>query len=369
MSELSLVDAVWLRHLLPSLSFRLGLGAGPDRIGLPAAQRYVVVLVDGLGWDIILPELAHAPYLAGIVGDSQRAATGLPSTTAASLTSLWTGLPPGLTGIVGFTFDLDGRGTSAKYPDVIAPLYLRQPLDLPTSWPDRLVEAGVAVTWVIPPDQVKSAFTAMGTRRARLVGLEPTAEAERIEAIVQASRSGERSLTYVYDGRVDHTGHGQGVASRAWRAELARVDRFLGDLRDGLPDDVRLIVTGDHGMIDVAPTDKVVIEDNPALARDLRLVAGEARCRFLYTAKPAAVASRWADQLGDQAWVLTRAEAIGQGVFGQVDPAYASRIGDVVVLARAGQAYLSHRFPAEFKLIGFHGAGTPAERYVPIAVD
>lgn len=370
MSELSCRDGVFLRDLLPALAARLGLADGRDRVGLPDGQRWVVVMVDGLGWDIVLPELADTPYLAEVIGDAQRIVAGLPSTTAASLTSLWTGLPPGEHGVIGFSFEVAGQATSAKYPDVVVPLFLRRPLPLPVSWASRLVDAGVALTWVIPPEHVRSGFTAMLAGRARLIGLEAAATANRVQAIVAASQALRPSLTYVYDGRLDHAGHAHGVRSPAWRTQLGLIDRFLADLRQALPDDVRLVVTGDHGMIDVGPADRLVIDQLPDLARDVRLVAGEARCRYLYADRPAGVVQRWADRLGDQAWVLTRAEAIDQGLFGPVvDPVYADRIGQVVVVARGPQAYLSRRFPAEFALTGFHGAASAAERFVPLVID
>ena len=356
----------WLGDLLPSLGAHLGVGGfEEDAIGLPAASRYVVVLVDGLGWDNTVRGCMDAPYVAEVLGDAIRADVRLPATTAASLMSLWTGVVPGRHGVVGYSFALPQAGRLGR---VVTPLGLPEPLETPPSVPDRLAAAGVAVSFVLPADLVASGFTRMGTR-GRVVGVPVRADRETaVSAIVAASRA-DRALVYAYDGRLDHAGHKYGVDSPQWRATLGDIDALLGTLRSRLDDDVRLIVTGDHGMIDVGVTDRIVIDNVPELSAGVRLIGGEARFRHLYVAQPAAVAARWRAHLGEAAEVLTRDEAIDQGLFGPVAPGVRERIGDVVVYPRAGQAYLTDQFPGEFTMVGMHGAATPGERYVPLLVD
>jgi hypothetical protein len=68
--------------------------------------------------------------------------------------------------------------------------------------------------------------------------------------------------------------------------------------------------------------------------------------------------------------VLTRAEAIGRGWFGAVDPAVLPRIGDVVVACRGPAAVLSSEtFPYEARLIGMHGSLTDDEMLIPLLLD
>ena len=100
-------------------------------------------------------------------------------------------------------------------------------------------------------------------------------------------------------------------------------------LRDELPDDVVLIVTGDHGMVDVPRRNQILAEDEPELMAGVDALAGEGRFRQLYVDRdhPSAVAARWADRLGDLAWVRTRDEAIDEGWFGPVDPELRRALG------------------------------------------
>ena len=365
MSSIAHPDGPLLYDLLPSLGAHQGVsGFTEDRIGVPAAQRYVVVLVDGLGWEILLRAAMDAPYLSGLIGDAVKTTVGLPSTTASSLTSLWTGVPAGWHGVMGFSF----REHLAS-AELFVPLWADQPIPTADSVLDWMVTDGVAVSCVVPPDHVNSGLTAMSTRQANLIGVDPADNHGRIEAIASAARAGQRSLVYVYDSRLDHDGHKYGVASDQWRGTLTLIDAWLEELRAGLDDDVRLVVTGDHGMVDVAEEDRVIIDSEPLLAEGVRLAAGDVRFRHLYTDSPEAVAQRWRTRLGDQATVLTRREAVAAGLFGTVADRYLHRIGDVVAIPENNQAYLSRSFPGEFHLVGMHGGTSSAERYVPVLVD
>jgi hypothetical protein len=393
-SDFQCMGPVGLPDVLPGVAHHLGVGDGRiDRLGLPSASRYVIVLVDGLGWHITRRALMDAPYMAGIIGDAIELTVGLPSTTATSLMSLWTGLPAGGHGVMGYSFaQHDARRGTTR---LVRPLSDDEPIGVGDSWMSRMARAGVAVSWVIPEDQVATGFTSLGAGMAhrggaaeaasqdtrsdlgqadpdatvRLIGRRLGDSAGRVEAVRQAAARGDKSIVYVYEPSLDHAGHKHGVDSDHWRATLAKVDDFLDDLRTGLGDDVCLVITGDHGMVDPPLSQRVDIDQEPTLRRGVDLIGGEARFRHLYTARPQAVAGRWKDRLGDEALVLSRAEAVAQGWFGRVDPAYERRIGDVVVMPIGGQAYLCHEFAGEYSLIGMHGAATDQERCVPLLID
>ena len=89
-------------NLLPSIAARLD-GRTPV-VDVPEAARYVVLLVDGLGWNVLERHADHAEVMGGALERSLRLTCGVPSTTATSLTSLGCGVPPGRHGVVGYTF-------------------------------------------------------------------------------------------------------------------------------------------------------------------------------------------------------------------------------------------------------------------------
>ena len=70
-------------------------------LGLPSARRACLLLVDGLGWNLLRDNLDAAPFLAGLVAGSAPLEVGFPSTTVTSLASVGTGLPPGEHGMLG----------------------------------------------------------------------------------------------------------------------------------------------------------------------------------------------------------------------------------------------------------------------------
>ena len=359
-----------LSDILPAVAAHLGVPGMVDRLGLPASARYVVMLVDGLGLGLVRSHLRDAPYFAELFGDAVELTSGVPSTTATSITCLGTGCPPGVHGIVGYTFREPDSGarmnalTWENGPEAVESFQAQETMF------EAMTAGGVACTSVVLPRFEGSGLTRAALRGTEFVGLDDDVDAEtRVAAIADAVAAGSRSCVYVYERRLDHVGHGLGTASEAWRRILRRIDAFAEQLRAGLPDDVVLLVTGDHGMIDVPPRTRIVLDDQPGLLDGVHLVAGEARFRQLYTDHPDAVARRFADFLGERAWVLTRDQAISEEWFGRTPATIGQRFGDVVVAMRGTWALMSREFPQEFGLVGMHGSLTPDEALVPLFVD
>ncbi|WP_052462536.1 alkaline phosphatase family protein [Nigerium massiliense] len=357
-----------LAELVPSIASGWGLG-WEDTLGLPASDRWVVMMVDGLGESLLAERAEHAPYLASLL--SRRKLTcGVPSTTATSLTSLGSALTPGQHGIAGYTF---------RHP--FAPERLLNALAWESGLSgldvqprltalERLAKTGVAVSMVAPARFAGTGLTDASMRGARFAPVpDERDEDQRVRSGVAAATEGERALVYFYERELDHVGHGRGWRSDAWTDTLARVDALAARLRAELPGDVRLVVTGDHGMVDVAPADQVLVDDEPELLAGVDLLGGEGRLRQLYTREPGAVARRWADRFGEDAWVRTRDEAIAEGWFGEVAARLAPRFGDVLVAMAGGGAVMTRQQPQEFSLIGMHGSLTPAEVRVALLVD
>jgi len=353
-----------LTDVLPSVATHLGVPQSHDVLGIPVSSRYVLLLVDGLGWTITSEARSTGPMAD--LGSVTRLTAGVPSTTVTSVTSLGTGLTPGQHGIAGFSFR---QPETSKVLNAL--LWHSQPDPVAfqphTTVLQRATAAGVGVTRVLPAKFEGSGLTQAGLRGGRFLG-ETDAHAGRIAAVRDAATSADRTLVYHYVRELDHTGHGKGVGSSAWRWRLNQVGRFIHDLRASLPDDVVLLVTGDHGMIDAPGHHRLIAEDDPMLMAGVDLLAGEARFRHLYTRDVPGVADRWATRLDDRAWVRTREQAVAEGWFGPLDPRVANRFGDVVVAMRTDWAVLTTTFPKEHALIGMHGSLTEAEMAVPLFI-
>ena len=357
-----------LGDVLPAVAAALGADVGfhATDLVLPPAHRYVVLLVDGLGHRLVAENAEHAPFLAGLLHEPGVA--GVPSTTATSLTSLGTALTPGEHGVVGFTSRVPGTEKLLN-----ALFWDKQVVD-PAEWQPhpsafaRLRSVGVSATVVSKREFMDSGLTLSGFRGAEFVEGEKVGE--RIAAAVSQSSIGP-SVTYVYDGDLDWTGHRYGVDSPQWRAQLSAIDASVEQLREALDPSVRLVVVADHGMVDCPNEQRIDIDEHPELRSGVQLVGGEARFRHLYCSGRAVddVLATWRGTLGDRAEVLARDEAIERGWFGTVLPQVRPRLGDVVVAARGRTALISMAdFPYENLLVGFHGSLTAVEMEIPILV-
>ena len=141
-------------------------------------------------------------------------------------------------------------------------------------------------------------------------------------------------------------------------------------LVDGLPPDRALVVTADHGQLDVPADRRFDLDTDPRLRAGVAVVAGEPRVRYLHTMPGARddVIAAWQGVLGGAAWVVNREEAVAAGWFGPVPrstcPASATWWSSATTMGGHG---LRHR-AAPVPMVAFHGSGTAAEMQIPLLV-
>ena len=345
-------------------------GARPG-LDLPPSDRVVVLLVDGLGLDAVIDHADLAAYLATLLAApaSRRLTSVFPTTTPIALTSLGTGLTPGQHGITGLLLRLT-TGQVVNTLAIPAQTDLRVLQPQPTVF-DRAVKAGIEVTRVGPASFDGQGLTEAGLRGGTYAAGETVAE--RIAAVASAVRRGDRSLTYVYYGDLDSTGHRFGVASELWRIVLGRVDRLVQQLVEALPPGATLVVTSDHGMLDVPRDNRIDLALTPALSKDVVAVSGDLRGAQVHVRGGATsdVLAAWRDTLGSAFWVVPQDEAVAAGLYGpQVADHVRARLGDVLALAVADHVIVDSATmpPRMLDLIGMHGALSEVELAVPLLV-
>jgi Type I phosphodiesterase / nucleotide pyrophosphatase len=362
-----------LAHVLPAVAASLGtdLDGGADArslLGLPTASRACVVLVDGLGHLNLAERGGHAPFLRSLLASSRSLLSTFPSTTATAVAAFGTGRGPGETGMLGYTVrvpETGQLGNLVSWTEMPPP---EQWQPHPTVF-ERLVADGVRVTSVGPARFHGSGLTGAALRGAAYAPAESLGA--RVDAVVRALR--EPGLTYLYWHDVDKTGHHHGWGSWQWGEALAELDFELGRLARSLPRDTLLVVTADHGMVDVDPARRRDVGTDPVLGAQVGTTGGEPRALHLHVergADPEVVAARWRDELGDDAVVRTRDDAVDAGWFGPVDPRVRPVVGDVVVAMTGAATVVDSRTqtPASIALRGVHGSLTAREMLVPLLV-
>lgn len=323
------------------------------------ARSVVLLVLDGLGWRAFDDAPDALTNLAAL--DGGPISTVIPATTSAALTSITTGCTPAEHGITGFRVALDDtvlnvlrwqsetRAVRAPDPAVLQP---NEPF------------FGRRVPVVAKSEHEGSGFSAAHLRGAAFMGWR--SPSTLVEHCRRAVADGA-PFVYAYYPSVDEVAHEFGLCDGAYAAEIAFADDLVGRLRRALPHDAALIVTADHGQVDLAPDAWIELPGD--VARLVAVQAGDARFRHLHARPGAAaeLASACAEEFGHLAWTPTRLQVLDEGWLGptatRVTP---SRIGDVLLAPYEPVGFVDPALPRERTLRSAHGAPTVEEMLVPL---
>lgn len=366
-----------LAELLTSAAASVGVGGFTNTLRLPTAPRVCVVLADGLGRSLLKQKSAHTPFLRSIIQAGQGEIpvwldSTFPSTTAAALASFGTGLPAGQHGMVGYdvldpeqdkVVNLLGNWDAGVNPKAWQPF--------PTVLERAAAE--VDVITVSLPQFADSPMTRAALRGGRFVSaVTPHA---RTAAAAEAMAKSSRSLMYYYLNELDKAGHRHGCQSAQWEHQLEELDATMKRLNASLPAGTTIVLTGDHGMVDVPESQRIDFSQFPELVAGVQHTAGEPRMVHLYldpdgdrAAGQERLIAAWRARFGTKIWAFTREEGIGAGLFGATRAAVEGRIGDVMIAVRDSLALYDLRRvrAAAMEVVGQHGSLTKAEREVPL---
>lgn len=344
-----------------------------NSLGLEPVAKAVVLVVDGLGAVALKARSGHSRWLAPQLGPRSTIAAGFPTTTAASLATITTGQTPGVHGLVGY------MALDPEHDRVVNQLNGWDDRLDPTVWQrsrtvfEQAADDGLPSFVVATEKYRNSGFTTAVLRGAEYRG--GAAITDRLDEVRRILDSTERCIVYVYAAELDKAGHAQGWQSRRWTAELESLDSAVGKFAATLRKDEGLLVTADHGVLDVPESAHILFDTAPGLVDGIRFVAGEPRCLQLHIEPDASesrredLLERWKASEGSRSWVVGRAEAIEQGWFGPVvDPQVIPRIGDILVAARKNIAYYDSRVapPNGRSMVGQHGSWSRDEVAVPL---
>ena len=363
-------DAISLADVLESC-FSAVVGS-QNRLELDPVQQAIVVLIDGLGAEALRARAGYARLLSAAMSQGSIMHSGFPTTTAAAIATLTTGAFPGRHGLVGYSV-LDAANSRVVnqltgWDDRLDPFSWQR---VPTIF-ERAAKVGVRSAAIGPERFRDSGFTKAVLRGAEYHGAGRIAD--RMLQAAELAASGCAALNYVYVPELDIASHAHGWQSQAWIEALEETDSALRRLHAALGPNTGLLVTADHGVLDVEAHSHVLFDSAAALIDGVRFVAGDPRCLQLHIEADASPAVRdrlldaWRASESSRSWVVTRDEAIAAGWFGHVDPAVRPRIGEILVAARKNIAYYDSRDTVSTarSMIGQHGSWSAAETRVPL---
>ena len=362
-----------LSSLVPAL---LSVTNGRDPHGEPApgwlpaaarqARQIVLLVIDGLGWEQLTIHQASVPRLASADGIDRPITSVAPTTTACALTSIVTGRTPAEHGLVGYRLGAPddeimnilkwtlGTGTGRDARQLVLANQFQPFGPFPgSSHPIPVVSKN---------EFAGTGFTAAHLGDSPLHGYKvPSSIDVEVGALLAA---GEPFVYAYYDG-VDKIAHEHGLGEH-YRSELATVDFLVDRLVAALPAGAALVVTADHGQIDVGPNVEVIGQE---LMAGIRYFSGEGRFRWLHT-RPGAtddVMAAATERYRESTWVVTRDQAVDEGWFGgPLRSGVTERLGDVALVPHAPIAFLDPADTGETSLQARHGSLTPAEMLVPL---
>jgi hypothetical protein len=322
-------------------------------------------VLDGLGWQQLRERPAIAPALTAMSGGPITSV--VPTTTATALTSIALGVSPAAHGVVGYRL----RVTGPSGPEVLNVLRWRtssgdaRPFVPATEFQPTPAFGGLPVPVVTRSEFLSTGFTAAHLGGARHVGwMLPSALVVEVGQLLEA---GEPFVYAYYDG-IDKIAHGHGFGAH-YDAELVAADRLVADLIARLPPGAVLVVTADHGQVEVDRRLRIL---TPEVMADTIMVSGEGRFRWLHAVagRAEALAGRAKETYGDEAWVWTLDELDDGGFFGGPLTAEGrGRLGDVAIVPWAPVAYVDPADQGDAMLVCRHGSLTPDEMWVPLVAS
>lgn len=339
-------------------------GSGDNQLRLKRVKHSIVILVDGLGAENLANAGASARFLNG--SEKSVIRCEFPSTTATSIGGFATGLRSNGHGLIGYSvFDRD----------------LNEPVNLLTGWLNaaQAVEAKLVpsisetsgellVRAVGPSAYRESGFTQLTMAGAQYLIAEEIAERF---AVAFSSLPSESSLTYLYIPELDQTAHKFGVDSIQWLNALEDLDSALRLSIGTLPDSVGVLLTADHGVLDVPATGQVLLDEFDWY-RDLVMhTAGDPRCNFVYVTNEDSIERILLElktAFGSRAYVVTPNELLEANWCNWSNEELSSIVPDLIIIWSGKEVGYDRRFakPHHLKMIGQHGGISDVETRVPL---
>jgi predicted AlkP superfamily pyrophosphatase or phosphodiesterase len=356
----------------------------------------VLFLIDSFGWRFF-DKFQDAPFLQQVTrtGTVRKLTSQFPSTTAAHITTIHTGMPVGEHGIFEWYYyepALDNviapllhsfSGTPQR--DTLKPTGFKASQLYPTTTLYRpLKRQGVASTVYQHREFTPSTYSDILFSGAKALGYKTLPEA-LVNLAAKLSNAVPPAYFFLYFDRIDAIGHEYGPGSSQVEAEiqvfLMTMEKIFIPALAGTRKKILFLLTADHGQTETDPHTTIYINRDPAFTgvekflrinRSGKLIvpAGSARDFFLYTREGMLADARafLTSRLKGRAEIRSVVELMDAGYFGPViSPRFRGRAGDLVILPYRGESvWWFEKDNFEQRFYGHHGGLTPEEMEIPL---
>jgi len=331
-------------------------------------KNTLLILVDGLGYDW-LTSYGKGSFLARNI--KARLTSVFPATTAAALTSIYTGVAPQQHGLTGWYVYLKELGVTST-------IIRNKPRFGGSGFGDnmRAIMGASSLASRLKAQchtitaHADSEYTMATNDGADLHSYSNIGGFFRqVNAVAKLNSS--RKFIHAYWPSLDGMMHGYGVESAKVRSHFREIDEQIEMLVHKLRD-INVIVTADHGLISVPKQRMVWMEDHPILNDCLSMpLSGDSRAAycFVHPAKAKEFEAYVMQRLFKSCQLFRSEDLLARGWFGMHKPSrrLKDRIGDYVLVMKDDYA-IRDVLPVEEKpsMIGCHGGVSSQEMLVPL---
>ncbi|MBV6397293.1 MAG: hypothetical protein HFACDABA_02903 [Anaerolineales bacterium] len=375
-----------------------GFAGIPARIRahLASGQYDAVVfcLVDGFGWRFV-ERFQEAPFIKRLARDGtlEKLTSQFPSTTAAHVTTIHTGLPVGESGVYEWFY------YEPQLDRVITPLLfsfagdkardtLKGHIDAKKLYPkqtlyNQLRNDGVESHVFGIRDYTPSTYSNIVMKGATLNSFKTLSEA-LINLRLLLERQTKPTYVNLYFDKIDGLCHEYGPNAPQVEAEIETFLLIMEHYFTRIfPQGKRILflMTADHGACEVDPRATTFLNTDARCAGverflktnrggELIVPAGSARDMFLYVKDDLLDEAQdfLARRLEGRAEVVQVSDLIKEGYFGPtLSPEFRGRVGNLVILSKRYEAtwwYVKDKF--EQRYYGHHGGLTPQEMEIAL---
>ena len=326
-------------------------------------QNVVLMIIDGMGADILSKNLPEDSFLRRHV--ITNISSVFPPTTAAATTTYHSGLPPIVSGWMGW---MEYLPQYDKYVELFnnVEYYIGKPSGIPAP-AETILHYETIYSKVVkerPEVEFHKIFPSFEPN-----GVDSFAElCERLKA--ETSRNTNKKLFSVYWTEPDHSTHECGVCSTEVKEILREINAKLEELANSLKDTI-LIISADHGAIDVK---EEMLNDYPSVCACFkRPPALESRFKTFYIKedKQEEFKRLFEKYFGEDFVLYTKQEFLTAHIlgYGTPHPLVENSLGDFVVIGvkdkelhyTTGERDIKH-------MIADHAGFSKAELIVPLII-